>query len=661
MTVAAKITDTLVKPDMRAVLARTHVGHDLHSFLLPVLEAVSNAMHGIEARFENRATNEGKIDIVIANANNPSKIQISITDNGIGLTDENYLSFKTPFSGHKLKLKGRGFGRFIAFKVFSRILYSSRHELFTKPFVRAFRFDINRDEELIYFDATPDFDHIGLRVEYDSPLTPWHDLIKELNQSSVSDTIASHFLPYFLYKWLPEITIKFDSSPAESITKHFQSVFVQSAKGEVVVEIDSKQETLQYSLTKIPKTRSFKNHCLLFTAADRIVGAPKDLTNILGQPHFRDENDKDYIIIGVVRGDAFEARLNDARTGIDLPPKVVEKIVSAVSDVIQQGETSQIEKIKTEQSSDLRGALQENPILRLGLRGKSVGEYVSSKPNNWTAQQFVADLAIERFRASKDLTKAITSAAGDAENYIANIKDIVSKIDANNKEALAEYVIHRKNVIELVEAARKYNADAKRADEDVIHDLIFRRFSDTAKTDYFEHNLWLIDDALAFLPYVSSDRTARGAGRKKGDKVPDLTFFDDSLILGDNDGTTMTIVEFKKPSRDDYASGPAKTDPVKQVLETLELAVRAGGLTKTDGAHMSFTGVVRRFAFIVADLTPTMVKVLHDHDFTNDQNPAIYVKHRDRERILIQAIGYDTLIENAKKRNQAFFSVLLGE
>jgi hypothetical protein len=27
----------------------------------------------------------------------------------------------------------------------------------------------------------------------------------------------------------------------------------------------------------------------------------------------------------------------------------------------------------------------------------------------------------------------------------------------------------------------------------------------------------------------------------------------------------------------------------------------------------------------------------------------------------IQAFGYDTLIENAKKRNQAFFSVLLGE
>lgn len=45
-------TDVLIKPDMRAVLSRTHLAHDLHGFLLPVLEAISNAMDGIHARFD---------------------------------------------------------------------------------------------------------------------------------------------------------------------------------------------------------------------------------------------------------------------------------------------------------------------------------------------------------------------------------------------------------------------------------------------------------------------------------------------------------------------------------------------------------------------------------------------------------------------------------
>lgn len=654
-------TDTLVKPDMVAVLSRTHVGADLHGFLLPILEAVSNAMHGIETRFNERASLDGHVDIAFTNANDPSKIIVSITDNGVGLDDDNYRSFKTPFSGHKLKMRGRGFGRFIAFKVFSRILYSSRYELLGQASTRTFRFDIMQDQEFIYFDGEPDFTHVGMRVEYNAPLTTWHDLIRNLDQGDVADNIASHFLPQFLYGRLPEITISFDGSDPESITSRFKNTFVESASGEVVVDIDGVQETLHYSLTKIEKTRSFKNHCLLFAAADRIVGAPKDLTNILGTPHFTDEDAKNYIVLGVVRGDAFETRLNDARTGINLAPKAVERIVTAVSDAIQATETSQIEKIKAEQSEVLGDALRENPILRLGLRGRTLKDYVINKPNNWTAQHFVSDLAIERFRASKDLSKAITLAAASPENYVDSIREIVSKIDQGNKEALAEYVIHRKRVIEMIEVARKYDQNAKHAPEDVIHDLVFKRFSDTVELDYFEHNLWLIDDALAFLPYASSDRTARGAGRKKGDKVPDLAFFDDSLILGDNDGTTVTIVEFKKPSRNDYVFGSAKTDPIKQILETLDLAVRAGGVAKTDGTHMSFAGVVRRFGYLVADHMPTLVSVLRDHDFKNDQNPKIFFRYRDNEKIFLQAIGYDTLIENAKKRNQAFFTVLLGD
>lgn len=657
-------TDTLVKPDMQAVLSRTHIGVDLHGFLLPTLEAVSNAMHGIVARHgPSAAAHSGKVDIKIEQANDPSEIIISITDNGIGLNDENYRSFKTPFSGHKLKARGRGFGRFVAFKVFDRILYSTRFQASgSVTHTRTFRFDIRQDHELIFFDGEPDFAGIGMRVEYNNPQSQWHELIKSLDLSEVADHIASHFLPEFLYGWLPEITLQFDGGERQSITSRFRSIFVEAEKGVIEVAIEGQTETLDYSLAKVPKTKSFKNHSLLFAAAERIVGSPRDLSNVLGQPHFSDGKGESYIIIGVVRGEAFESRLNDARTNITLSPGEIEDIVTSVAEKIQQGETEQIEKIKKKQSEELSGALQENPILRLGLRGQTVSEYVSRKPNGWTAQQFVSDLAIHRWRVSKDLSKAISFAAASGENYGENIKDLVSKIDQENKEALAEYVVHRKRVIELVEAARRYqDGTTKHAPEDVIHDLIFKRFSDTAELGYFEHNLWLIDDALAFLPYVTSDRTAKGAGRQKGDKVPDLAFFDDSLVLGDNDGTTVTIVEFKKPSRDDYAFGPAKSDPVIQVLDTLELAVRAGGVTRTDGTHMTFDGVVRRFGYIIADLTPSLRAVLKKHDFSNDQNPRIFFRYRDTEKILIQVMGYDTLVENAKKRNQAFFTVLLGE
>ncbi|MGN8118891.1 ATP-binding protein [Labrys sp. 22185] len=598
-------TDTLVKPDMVAVLERTHVSKDLHGFLLPTLEAVSNAMHGIEARFGDNAREQGMIEIVMSSINDPHRLMISITDNGVGLDNGNYISFKTPFSGHKLQQNGRGFGRFIAFKVFDRILYSSRFETLPASDKRTFRFDINQKDELIYHDGEPDFSHLGLRVDYDEPRSEWHELIATLDQGDIADHIGSHFLPHFLYRWLPEITIRFDDGEPSSITTHFKNVFVEAEAGSFDVQIDDKAEKIDYSLTKVPRTRSFKNHSLLFAAGDRIVGNPRDLTNLLGQPAFFDNNNQPYIVIAVVRSSAFETRLNDARTGINIFPTIVEEIVGKVGDIIQATENTQIAKIKATQSRDLEGALQENPILRIGLRGQSIPAYVAGKPNNWKAQDFVSNLAIERYRVSRDLSKAISSAANNPDNYMANIKDIVDKIDASNKEALAEYVVHRKKVIELIEAARKYGSNGAHASEDTIHDLVFHRFSDSVDTDYFEHNLWLIDDALAFLPYISSDRAMHGKGRKKGDKIADLAFFDDSLVLGDNDGTTITIVEFKRPSRDNYRFGDVKHDPVMQVIETLKDAVAAGGIAKTDGSHFAFRGVVRRFGYIVADLKPS--------------------------------------------------------
>jgi hypothetical protein len=435
--------------------------------------------------------------------------------------------------------------------VFARILYSSRFEAMPAAEKRTFRFDISKKNELIFHDGEPDFKHFGLCVEYDEPLAEWHGLIATLEHEAISDHIGSHFLPHFLYRWLPEITIKFDGENPTSITSHFKDIFVQSEAGSFVQDIDGRPETIDYSLTKVPRTRSFKNHCLLFAAGDRIVGNPRDLTNLLGQPAFFDNKNQPYIVIAVVRSAAFETRLNDARTGINISPTTVEEIVGRVGDIIQATEKTQIDKIKATQSGALATALQENPILRIGLKGQSISAYVAGKPNNWKAQDFVSNLAIERYRVSRDLSKSIIEAANNPADYIANIKDIVAKIDASNKEALAEYVVHRKKVIELIEAARKYGASGTHAPEDTIHDLVFHRYADNVDKDYFEHNLWLIDDALAFLPYISSDRAMHGKGRKKGDKIPDLAFFDESLVLGDNDGTTITIVEFKRPSRDD--------------------------------------------------------------------------------------------------------------
>lgn len=654
-------TEALVKPDMRAVLARTHFSVNSHRFMLPIVEALSNAFDGIEQRFGEDAISKGKIDIRLNHVGNADKIFVSIRDNGIGLNEDNYKSFRTPYSGFKLSKKGRGFGRFIAFKVFSRIHYSSRFMDGSQQAVRTFRFDIERDDEIIFHDGEPDFSDCGVCVELDDAKNEWKDLINTLTAEDIKNEIGSHFLPYFLSRSLPQISLQFDNEKAQDITSYFKALFVSHDTGEFDCDIDGVNCRLNYTLTKIPKARQFKNHSLLIAAADRIVGHPRDLSNKLGASHFIDKNDEKYIIVAVVRGDAFETRLNDSRTSIDLPAKALESIVGSVCDAIQKKEKIQIEKIKSEQSQKLTVTLQENPILRLGLKGQTLGEYVSRKPNNWGPEEFVQDLALSRFRATGDLLKQIAEASINEDSYIEKIQELAGRIDEGRKEVLAEYVLHRKSIIELLDASRRFNSTEKRGSEDDVHSLIFRRFSDSTDVTYFEHNLWLIDDALAFVPYVSSDRTMHGRKRQQGDKVTDLLFFDDSMVLGDEEGSSLAIVEFKKPSRNDYRFGDSRTDPVTQVIDTLEKALAVGGINKADGTHISFVSVTRRQAFIIADLTSTLIEVLKRHDFKNNYNPKIWYRYRDQENLLIQVYGYDTLVETAKKRNQAFCTILLNE
>lgn len=58
--VSASKTDELIKSDMQAVLSRTHLSITLYDFLVRIFETVSNAMHGIQAKFGEKDASEGK-------------------------------------------------------------------------------------------------------------------------------------------------------------------------------------------------------------------------------------------------------------------------------------------------------------------------------------------------------------------------------------------------------------------------------------------------------------------------------------------------------------------------------------------------------------------------------------------------------------------------
>jgi hypothetical protein len=118
--------------------------------LLPLFEAVMNSFQAIK-----QATRKDKgsisIDIerekLLLPQDNPPVIRFRITDDGIGLTDDNFDSFNTAFSPQKIRIGGKGLGRFTWLKAFDGVQITSVFEDDVKGgrFRRNFVFDENYD------------------------------------------------------------------------------------------------------------------------------------------------------------------------------------------------------------------------------------------------------------------------------------------------------------------------------------------------------------------------------------------------------------------------------------------------------------------------------------------------------------------------------------
>ena len=166
---------------------------------------------------------------------------------------------------------------------------------------------------------------------------------------------------------------------------------------------------------------------------------------------------------------------------------------------------------------------------------------------------------------------------------------------------------------------------------------------------------------MAFFSYCTSDRTLHGGRRKKGDKVADLIMFDDCSIYNEGDKDTLVLIEFKRPGRDDYHYGDASKDPVQQVIETAVKIREDGRIITKSGRTIAVPNGVRLYAYVVADVEPSLRSVCEVHDMHDSWDQKGFYTYHAKKDVFIEVMGYDKLIEDAKKRNAAFFEVLLGE
>lgn len=650
----------LKKPDMPAVLERTNLAKHFGGFLLPAFEAISNSIHSIVDRYgESKLASQGKIRIKVRDSRTHDKFVMEIADNGAGLDEDNYDAFQTPFTGNKLRKNGKGFGRFIAFKVFENIWYYSRPANGSAK--RSFKFDIYQPEEIIEVTTARDLPYeTGCVVRYQSIKKEYENQFLKLDSENFLDAVTQNFLPQLVAGKMPETTVDYDGVVTD-LRDHFLAVFQFQKTLPFSVSINDQAKEFSVSVSRVNRGAPFANHSLLFFADDRILGKARRIDAKLGRPFFERTDGSQYVIAAGVSGTYLDENANNDRTFLEVAEDDIKLIVDGACEAILEVENAQHELIKTDQRGNVLALLQRHPLLRFGLDGKTIDQYVASKPNGWSTERFVSDLAIQRHRAENRWSSILESAQESDEVFSDRKADLLSRISEYYRDALSEYVVHRKAVLELAARLRQFDDDSKMQPEDALHELIFPRNNDSVSKKYYQHNLWLLDERLAFTSYVSSDRTLHGGRRKEGDRVADINFYDEVFVAGGEGTSAVMMVEFKRPGRNTYSFGRQGDDPIKQVRETVAKIRERGSFVTTAGATITIPRSHEVAAFIVADLEPNLRSLAEEYDFTVSWDEKTLFHYHKSYNLYVEIFGYDKLLEDAEKRNGPFFDVLMQE
>ena len=242
------------------------------------------------------------------------------------------------------------------------------------------------------------------------------------------------------------------------------------------------------------------------------------------------------------------------------------------------------------------------------------------------------------------------------EDYTKRFRQQVEKINSANGAALAEYVAHRKVILDLMEFAIRCKDDGLFQKESFLHNLIYPMRTTSQETQYCNHNLWLIDEKLAYCSYVSSDIPFDN--NPKQDRT-DLMILDRPVAVSDeaNTGTeyeTIILFELKRPMRNDYNDG---NNPVTQLYNYVNF-LKSGNAKDKDGRLIRVSSNTKFYLYAVCDVTNTLERILDFHDFTQTPDKLGFYRYNEKMNAYIEILSYDKIINDAKQRNKILFDKL---
>lgn len=665
--------------------------------LMALFEVVSNSIHAIkEAKEKNLLFDDGKISIKIVRnvgllkdagdvfVDSSPITSIIVKDNGIGLNEENFKSFLESDSDHKIQIGGKGVGRFVCLKVFEKIIIKS---IFTED-------NSLQERNFVYANIPQGIDSynelqiqngsIGTSVELCNIKAEFEKKFPR-SLADIAKEIVMHFQLYFIQKNVPEIVLENDGSSTIIILNNlFEREFINDVNDK---PFNVGEETFTLYLSK--SYNNVQSHKIHFCAHNRSVideGLYKRIIDLGRTPIKQEDDSREFYYQAFVVGDFLDNNVDTERVGFDFPKGdddgedneeenekqtediTLAKIRRGAVDAIEELLSTYLNQVRTEKMEKYRPFVYNKMPQYRAILSKRENEVKKLQPNlspekldielykidaKW--KQEVKEKGIELIDKKKDITN-LEEFRNIYNSYLEDFTEV-------GMSELARYVVHRKSVLDLFDKLLELQRNGKFYNEDILHSLFFpiRTYSD--EVPYEKQNLWMLDERLTYHTFLASDKSF-GANKniepaENPNDRADLIIFNDAFVFSaekQKPFNSFTIVEFKKPQRDDYDD---TENPINQV-DNYILDLLDGKVKNRAGRFINIDNSTPFYIYIVCDITPSLKRIIDKRGElhpTPDGNG--YFAYRNASySAYIEILPFEKVLEDAQKRNRILFDKL---
>lgn len=646
---------------------------------MPVFEAVVNSIHSIE---EKGNTDQGKITLSIIRESQGEMdfgdvscapiIGFKVVDNGCGFNNINFNSFQTLDSDHKIDKGCRGVGRLLWLKVFDQVCVSSVFSDQENFSHREFAF--NSSNGVHGNKVTPSNQNQTGSVVSLNDFDKVYRKAVPSGTETIANALLEHCLWYFVREGgVPQIFVE-DGLKNVSLYQLFDDHMHSQAAHE---QIEILGEVFELTHIKFRASVN-KKHQLSLCAANRLVKEEGIQGKLPGLYQKISDDSGEFVYTCYVSSKFLDDNVRAERTSFDIAESFdglfanQELSLKIIREEILKRAQAYLEDVLEKNISAGKRRIDEY-IVTQAPRYRPITTYIEEKDLIIDPDKSDKDVelhlheqwyAVERQLLCEGQNIMTPKRHEQAEEYEERIQSYLQKVEDLKKSDLANYVSHRKVIIDLLEKSIERTSDGKYAKEEIIHELIMPMRKESSEIFLDSCNLWLVDERLAFHNYLASDKPLStmpivDTGSAKEPDLLAMNIYDNPMLVSDNKSmplASITVVEIKRPMRNDVKAGEDK-DPIEQALGYLE-RVRDGETKTPQGRPIPHASDIPGYCYVIADLTPSLLKRCKMLDLQVTHDHLGYFGYNKGFKAYIEVISFDRLVNLAKERNKAFFDKL---